>query len=502
MEKTASIVSTVVSYLFIVLFVYAASNKILDFENFQIQLAQSPLISVYAGWVSYAVPAIEIIISALVAAERTRPFALYCCLGLMVMFTAYITIMINFSPFVPCSCGGILEKMSWEQHLAFNIVFVFLGLLGIMAMPFKARSFRKRLVRVTTITVAGTGVMAILFLTSEDMMHHRNNFTRRFPHHPVNLVETADLKYNSYYIAGADSGKVFLGNITAPLAVTEIDSNLSKKTRHTIKLIPEQKYFHMPRLTVRGHYFYISDGRSPVIYRGHTSNWTASLWTANTAYFNAFEPIDAKRAAFRAISSRNREHVLGIFYVDQGTKVKLGHILDKQTDGIFDTGGTLLYNAPTNKLIYAYTYKNQYLITDTMLKSKTVRHTIDTTSHVRVRTRYIPSTKERKLASPAWMVNIAARTSRQFLFINSSLMSRFEPEEMWEKASIIDTYDITDGSYAFSFYLYHLRGIKMSDFIITANRAYALCGQYIASYKLREDFYEGQKYQGRRIQAP
>lgn len=52
----------VVVLLHMVLYVYAAVNKVLDFENFQVQLGQSPLLSAYAGFVSYAVPVVELVI--------------------------------------------------------------------------------------------------------------------------------------------------------------------------------------------------------------------------------------------------------------------------------------------------------------------------------------------------------------------------------------------------------------------------------------------------------
>ncbi|MEJ0031509.1 MAG: MauE/DoxX family redox-associated membrane protein [Bacteroidota bacterium] len=45
----------------------------------------------------------------------------------MVMFTAYIVVITRFSEYTPCSCGGVLEKMSWDQHLVFNIGFCGVG---------------------------------------------------------------------------------------------------------------------------------------------------------------------------------------------------------------------------------------------------------------------------------------------------------------------------------------------------------------------------------------
>ncbi|MNQ22925.1 hypothetical protein D3C85_360820 [compost metagenome] len=117
----------IICLLSILLFLYAAVSKILDYENFQVQLAQSPLLSAFAGYVAWGVPAVEILISILLLSERWRTIGLFAAFGLMVMFTAYIYIILNFSAFVPCSCGGVLEKMTWNQHLIFNIVFIVLS---------------------------------------------------------------------------------------------------------------------------------------------------------------------------------------------------------------------------------------------------------------------------------------------------------------------------------------------------------------------------------------
>ena len=50
----------------------------------------------------------------------------------MVMFTAYIIAITRFSEYVPCSCGGVLQNMSWNQHLFFNIGFVLIALTGVI----------------------------------------------------------------------------------------------------------------------------------------------------------------------------------------------------------------------------------------------------------------------------------------------------------------------------------------------------------------------------------
>lgn len=42
LTKNRHVVVQIISYLYILLFVYTAISKLLDFENFGIQLAQSP----------------------------------------------------------------------------------------------------------------------------------------------------------------------------------------------------------------------------------------------------------------------------------------------------------------------------------------------------------------------------------------------------------------------------------------------------------------------------
>jgi uncharacterized membrane protein YphA (DoxX/SURF4 family) len=129
---TRRIIVEIISLLFILLFVYAAANKLMDIEKFRIQLGQSPLLTPFAGWVVFAVPVLEIIISFGLALHRFRLLALYASFALMVVFTTYIIAILNFTAYIPCSCGGVLEKLGWTEHLIFNGLFILFALLGIL----------------------------------------------------------------------------------------------------------------------------------------------------------------------------------------------------------------------------------------------------------------------------------------------------------------------------------------------------------------------------------
>lgn len=121
----------VIVFLFVLLFMYAAISKLSQFHEFQAQLSKSPLIMEYSNMLSILVPCIEILISILLLIPRVQIVGLYASFSLMFLFTAYIAFMLVFSPYVPCSCGGILSKLGWKEHLVFNGVFTLLGLIGI-----------------------------------------------------------------------------------------------------------------------------------------------------------------------------------------------------------------------------------------------------------------------------------------------------------------------------------------------------------------------------------
>lgn len=131
-ERFREVFPVLVSYLFILLFVYAAVSKLLDFETFETQLGQSPLLSPYVRSVSLGVIVVELIASGLLMFRKTRLIGLYLSFFLMVMFTTYIIVILNFSPYVPCSCGGVLEAFGWKEHLIFNILFVGVAIIGIL----------------------------------------------------------------------------------------------------------------------------------------------------------------------------------------------------------------------------------------------------------------------------------------------------------------------------------------------------------------------------------
>lgn len=124
----------IIAYLHIILFIYAAAYKLLDYRFFQVQLSHSP----YIGWASsslaWLVPTIELLAAGLLIYQPMRKWGMYLSFLIMLSFTIYIAYLLNFSPNIPCACGGIFDKMGWHGHLVFNSGFTALGALGVVLM--------------------------------------------------------------------------------------------------------------------------------------------------------------------------------------------------------------------------------------------------------------------------------------------------------------------------------------------------------------------------------
>lgn len=134
LQKHKKLIIEIISVLFILLFAYAGFNKLIDGHKFYNNLNNSPLLGVkqIAGITSRAIPLMEIGTAVLLAFRKTKQIGLYVSLGLMSIFTAYVAGILFISPYTPCSCGGVIALLSWNQHFVFNILLLSLVIIAII----------------------------------------------------------------------------------------------------------------------------------------------------------------------------------------------------------------------------------------------------------------------------------------------------------------------------------------------------------------------------------
>lgn len=121
----------VITAIFILLFVYTALSKLQSLERFQGVLGKSEMLAPFASSIAIGLPVVELLVAALLFIPRSRLIGLYATGFLMAMFTGYILYMMVFSPALPCTCGGVLRQLTWEQHLAFNVGLLILSGIGL-----------------------------------------------------------------------------------------------------------------------------------------------------------------------------------------------------------------------------------------------------------------------------------------------------------------------------------------------------------------------------------
>jgi putative oxidoreductase len=122
-----------IAALLILLFVYTAVSKWLDFEQFKMQLYSQALPRELATLLIWTLPGIELLTALLLLFERSRSFGFCVSACLMFLFTGYIALVLaNYFGRTPCSCGGVIRALGWKAHLFFNIFFLLLSVSGIV----------------------------------------------------------------------------------------------------------------------------------------------------------------------------------------------------------------------------------------------------------------------------------------------------------------------------------------------------------------------------------
>jgi len=118
----------VLSFALIFLFGYTALDKLIHLHTNTVVLSHMPFIQDMAAMLAVGIPAVEIATVLLLLNPRTNKSGLYVSLVLMLFFTVYLVGMLLMKVKLPCTCGGILEQMTWEQHIVFNLIVM--GLIG------------------------------------------------------------------------------------------------------------------------------------------------------------------------------------------------------------------------------------------------------------------------------------------------------------------------------------------------------------------------------------
>lgn len=108
----------------IFLFAYTGFSKLMNTALFERTLGEAPLIGNLASLIAYLLPVGELGIALMLFVPRFRGTGFLLSFLLLILFSLYIIGLLLFSENLPCSCGGVLQRLGWGEHLLLNGVFM------------------------------------------------------------------------------------------------------------------------------------------------------------------------------------------------------------------------------------------------------------------------------------------------------------------------------------------------------------------------------------------
>jgi len=427
------------------------------------------------------------IVSMLLIFEKSRLTGFYLSFLLMVLFTAYIVIILNFTSFTPCSCGGVLEDLGWTEHLIFNVVFI---LLAIFALVCLGNNIRPIIFKITGLFFFGISVVVVLYGLSEKEIKRNNAFQRKYIPHGLEELGSFPLVSNAFYIAGMDDSMIYLGNYNAPLYLKAISRDLKRSKEIKVEIEDYDLPYKRVRIEVESPYFFVGDGTVPVLFKGRIKDWNAKIFSKSDAYFYQYRAMDSIKLVFTTTSTQSQKTVLGILKAaNDSINVQLQEkVLSAQVNGTFDTDGMLLWDSEKEYAVYVYYYRNQYEVTNGELQYLYSGKTIDTIGRAQMDVAYYQKEDAYKLGK-AIVVNRSAGVWGDYLYINSDRLGKFESEEVLSSASIIDCYNVATKEYLHSFYFYHQAGQKLREFIVVRDSIIGLVNDQLWMQKIKPEYF-------------
>lgn len=130
-NKLMPFAAELLTALFLLLFVYTGISKLSDWEKFRAVLRESALIAPLADALTWLIPIVEFLLAGCLFFPSKRHHGFIGTTVLMSLFTGYIAYMLLTQSKLPCSCGGIINNLSWPQHLLMNAALTCCAIAGI-----------------------------------------------------------------------------------------------------------------------------------------------------------------------------------------------------------------------------------------------------------------------------------------------------------------------------------------------------------------------------------
>ncbi len=325
----------------------------------------------------------------------------------------------------------------------------------------------KRLIVLFLTAIAAFMVVVFVALTTSDKTKYNNDFVRIFPPHAADINTIINTQTNHLFLVGLLRRDAYLRDRKGILF-------LELYSKDTTRIELETPFGS--EVAIDSPFFFVHNGGNGTLKRGDLFTWKIDTTFDSIPGFTAIQMMSGQEGVIRKINISKRQNSL------ERLDGSAEYVLEKQIDGLLCTDGILQYSRELNQLVYVYRYRNQFVCLDSCLNVIRYGKTIDTTSVAKISVAEIDG--KITMAKPPLAVNNDARVSGRYLFVQSNLVARNEAVDKSKERTVIDVYNITDGSYRYSFYIDNYEGSKMLEFDVANNTLIATFPRAIITYDL------------------
>lgn len=331
--------------------------------------------------------------------------------------------------------------------------------------------------------------MVTLFCISKIKKPTSNGFRRNLKQNTVTLTSALNLGYNSFYLAGVDKESIYLCNSTSSNLILKVNPETAD-TFHIWLRIPGhfQLNTNATRVYIHPPLVCFMDGVTPQIFATEINATDSRLIPIDSTYFSIGLPVSRNSFVLRVFDNAKSQFVLTKIGRQQPYDPNKDGILEKQEEGRFSVDGMLKHDPKSNRLIYMYYYRNEFIVMDTSLNIQYKGHTIDTTSKAHIKVAKLNRTlgSQYILASPPFEVNNDACLDGKYIYIHSNLRADNDDKNIFKNSATIDVYHSEFGQYRSSFYLQKYKNQNLFDMMTSGNRLFVIFGQYLCIYKINK----------------
>lgn len=123
-----------VIYGYAFLYMYTGYNKLKQVGVFIEGNTYIPYLGKYAKLIGWGIPILELLFASALIIPWLQKQALKGATLLMGVFTLYLLVMVSFVKDKLCKCGGVIESMSWTEHMLFSLMWLEAGIWAIYRM--------------------------------------------------------------------------------------------------------------------------------------------------------------------------------------------------------------------------------------------------------------------------------------------------------------------------------------------------------------------------------